>query len=60
MRRNTIVIKAPRAFIDDVLWPEFEQINAALVEYLSQITERVIREEVYGNVADADEVAGSS
>jgi hypothetical protein len=57
MRRNTIVIKAPRAFIDGVLWPEFEQINAALVEYLSRVTERVIREEVYGTVADADEVA---
>ena len=58
MRRNTIVVKAPRAFIDDVLWPEFEQINAALVEYLSQVTDRVIREEVYGTVADADEVTG--
>jgi len=58
MRRSTIVVKAPRAFVDAVLWPEFQEINAALVEYLSRVTERVIRDEVFGNVADADEVAG--
>ena len=57
MRRQTVVIKAPRSFLDGVLWPEFEQINAALVDYLSSVTERVIREEVFGDVSDAGEVA---
>ncbi len=56
MRRTTIVVKAPRTFLDRVLWPEFVEINSALVEYLSTITERVIREEVFGNTADADEI----
>ncbi len=55
MRRNTIVVKAPRSFLDRVLWPEFGEINAALVDYLASITERVIREEVFGDTADADE-----
>ena len=55
MRRNTIVVKAPRSFLDRVLWPEFVEINAALVDYLATITERVIREEVFGDTADADE-----
>src|ERR1041385_7375779 len=35
MRRQTVVVKAPRSFLDNVLWPEFQEINAALVEYLS-------------------------
>ncbi len=49
-------MKAPRSFIDTVLWPEFEAINAALIEYLSSITERLIREEVYRDVGDAEEI----
>jgi len=40
-----------------VLWPEFQEINAALTEYLSSITERVIREEVFRDTGDADEIA---
>jgi hypothetical protein len=57
MHRQTVVVKAPRSFVDTVLWPEFQEINAALVEYLSSITERLIREEVFGDIADAEEVA---
>src|SRR5258708_7005933 len=57
MRRQTVMIKAPRSFLDTVLWPEFQEINAALVDYLSATTERVIRSEVFGDISDADEVA---
>jgi hypothetical protein len=58
MRRNTIVVKTPRSFLDEVLWPEFQEINAVLTDYLSEITQRVISEEIYGEVGDADEIAG--
>jgi hypothetical protein len=57
MRRQSIVISAPQSFIDDVLWSEFEQINDALVDYLAEITDRVIREEVFGTTEDAEVVA---
>jgi hypothetical protein len=56
MHRQTLIVKAPRSFVETVLLPEFKAINAALIEYLSSITERLIREEVYGDVADADEI----
>lgn len=56
MRRQTVIVKAPRTFLQTVLWPEFEQINVALGEYLSSVTARVIREEVFGDVGDAEEV----
>jgi hypothetical protein len=56
MHRQTLIVKAPRSFVETVLLPEFEAINAALIEYLSSITERIIREEVYRDVADADEI----
>ena len=55
MHRQTVIVKAPRSF-DAVLWPEFEALNAALIEYLSSITERLVREEVFRDVGDAEEV----
>jgi hypothetical protein len=56
MHRQTIIIRAPKRFVEQVLWPEFEELSAALTAYLSEITERVIREEVHGETGDADEV----
>ena len=55
MHRQTIIVKAPQSFIDQVLWPEFQDLSAALTAYLSEITERLIREEVHGETADAEE-----
>jgi hypothetical protein len=56
MHRQTIIIKVPKSFVEQVLWPEFEELSAALTAYLSEITERVIREEVHGETGDVDEV----
>jgi hypothetical protein len=55
MHQQTIIVKAPQSFIDQVLWPEFQDLSAALTAYLSEITERLIREEVHGETADAEE-----
>ena len=57
MRRQSVLVRVPQAFLDKVLWPEFQEINAALTEYLAQMTDRVIREVVYKDTADAEEVA---
>ena len=56
MHRQTILIKAPKSFVEDVLWPEFEELSAALVAYLSEITEKLIREEVHGETGEAEEI----
>jgi len=56
MHRQTIIIRAPKSFVERVLWPEFEELSAALTAYLSEITERVISEEVHRETGDADEV----
>lgn len=54
MRRQSLVVKAPRSFLDQTLWPEFVQINEALVDYLAEITDQVIREEVFREAGDLD------
>jgi hypothetical protein len=55
MHRQTLIIKGPRSFIDQTLWPEFQDLSAALSAYLSEITEKLIREEVHGETSDAEE-----
>ena len=55
MHKQTVIVTAPRSFIDQVLWPEFQDLSGALMAFLSEITERVIREEVHGETADAEE-----
>jgi hypothetical protein len=54
-RHTTVVVRAPGSFINNILWPEFLQIKDALNEYLNEATERIIREEVYSNSAEAAE-----
>jgi hypothetical protein len=57
MRRQSVMVRVPQGFLDKVLWPEFQEINVALAEYLAQVTDRVIREVVYKDTGDAEEVA---
>jgi hypothetical protein len=54
MKRQSVVISAPQSFIDETLWPEFEQINEALIDYLAEITDKVIREEVFQSANEAE------
>ncbi len=55
-RRTTVMVRAPETFINETLWPEFKELNKVLVDYLSEVTERIIREEVFAQTAEAEEV----
>ena len=55
-RRTTIMLTMPPGFLDQIFWPEFVQINEALAEYLAEVTEKIIRDEVYGETGEAEEV----
>jgi tRNA nucleotidyltransferase (CCA-adding enzyme) len=57
-RYTTVMLRAPKSFIDKTLWPEYQGLRDALNEYLSEATERIIREEVYGDAREAPERAG--
>ena len=56
MHRQSIIIKAPKSFTEKVLWSEFLELDAALVSYLAEITDKVIREAVHGEVGEAEEI----
>ncbi len=55
-RRNTIMVRAPKGFVDQILWPEFTELDRALQAYLHEVTLRVIREEVDADASEAQEV----
>ena len=58
-RRSTLMVRAPRRFIEQVLWPEFTDLDIDLQAYLHEVTLKVIREEVYADTSDAQEVPES-
>jgi hypothetical protein len=55
-RLTTVMLRVPTLFVDQVLWPEFQELNKALTQYLNEVTTRVIREEVHRDTSEAAEV----
>jgi hypothetical protein len=58
-RYTTVMLRVPRNFVDTTLWPEFMQLQEALHAYLTEATERIIREEVYKDTGEATERTGN-
>jgi hypothetical protein len=54
-RYSTVIVRAPQSFVNKTLWPEYREISRALDEYLNEATERIIREEVFGDAEEAEE-----
>jgi hypothetical protein len=57
-RYTTVLVRAPKSFVNKTLWPEYLELRDALNEYLNEATERIIREEVYSDSREAPERAG--
>jgi hypothetical protein len=41
-RHTTVMARVSRRFVDETLWPEYEQLRETLERYLEEVTERVI------------------
>ncbi|MBS0262009.1 MAG: hypothetical protein JSS02_08625 [Planctomycetes bacterium] len=54
-RRTTVMARVPSRFVDEVLWPEFTELNRELLRYLAQVTERVISTSVFADSSEAEE-----
>ncbi len=52
-----VSLRRSQSFLDKTLWPEYLQLKDALDEYLNEATERIIREEVHRDTAEAPERA---
>lgn len=55
-RYTTVMAKVPERFVDETLWPEFEELRDTLHEYLDEVTDRVISESLYADSSEAEVV----
>jgi len=56
-RYTTVMLRVPEGFVNQILWPEFQELDALLHAYLSDVTLRLIRQEVHADTSDVAEVA---
>jgi len=54
-RYTTVMARVSKSFVDRTLWPEFMELDKTLREYLSDVTNRVIREAIFADVSEASE-----
>ena len=59
-RRTTVMARVTRTFADEVLWPEYQQLDATLRAHLESVTKRVIAQAIHGDQADAEERPGQA
>jgi hypothetical protein len=57
-RRTTVMARVTRTFAEEVLWPEFRELNETLRAHLESVTTRVIAQAIHGDQADAEERPG--
>jgi hypothetical protein len=55
-RRTTVMARVSKSFVEQTLWPEFLELSNVLRKYLAEVTERVIREAIYEDSSEAEEV----
>lgn len=53
-RYTTIMARVPTRFVNETLWPEFEELNKTLVTYLNEMTDRVISQGIEANMAELE------
>ena len=53
-RRTTVMVRAPRSSFEAAVWQPFGALHADLLAYFEETAERLIREAVHGDTADAE------
>jgi hypothetical protein len=57
-RRNTVMVRVPRSFVNETLWPEFLELSEVLKTYLEEVTDRVISQAIHEDAGEVEVVAG--
>ena len=56
-RHSTVMVRVPERFLDETLWPEYQQLRSTLYEYLGEVTDRVISQAIHADSSEAAECA---
>src|SRR5262249_38644836 len=54
--QDALTVRAPRRFLDDVLWRQFSSIDAEMRAYLSEMTLKVVRDEICADTREVGEI----
>jgi hypothetical protein len=54
-RRTTVMARVTKQFVDETLWPEFQELQQTLTEYFDQFTDRVIEQALDIRAGEAEE-----
>jgi hypothetical protein len=55
-RYTTVMGKVSKRFVDETLWPEFQEISETLRIYLSDVTDRVVHQVIHQDSSEAEVV----
>ena len=55
-RYTTVMANISKTFVDETLWPEFQELNKTLQTYIEDITNKVISETIHADSSDAEVV----
>lgn len=55
-KSQTVMLKVPERFVDETLWPHYNELARELDQWLDEATTRVISEAVHADTAEAGEV----
>lgn len=53
-KHTTVMAKISKSFVDETLWPEFQELNKVLTTYLNDMTNQVISRSIYKDESDVD------
>ena len=53
-RYTTVMARVSSRFVDETLWPEFQEISETLQTYLSEVTERVVSQVIHHDSSEAE------
>lgn len=56
-RHTTVMVNVTASFVDEVLWPEFQELNSSLQEHLDSVTQRIIHTAIHSGNVEVEERA---
>jgi len=56
-RYSTVMLRLPKRYLDQILWPEFVELAKILGTYLEEATNDIIARGVHGDITEAAEQA---
>ena len=55
-KHTTVMVRVPERFVNETLWPEFQELSKVLHQHLKEITLKTIQTGIFADTSEADVV----